>query len=1348
MNAKPSSPRFDADREVPTGPIANENLNPPNESVGSDANDSPGPGLKIDYPAELPIAARVDEITTLIRDHQVVVVCGETGSGKSTQLPKICIDAGLGGLRSNGRRGRIGHTQPRRLAARSVATRIAEETQSRLGEAVGFQVRFGDQTGDSTIIKLMTDGILLAETTGDRSLSAYDAIIIDEAHERSLNIDFLIGYLRSLCERRDDLKIILTSATIDAERFAEHFRTPDRDVPIVNVEGRGYPVAIDYLPWEDVVEDDSRTYDLSRHVIAGLNRVTRSTDGDVLVFMPTERDIRLVSHQVAGHYTRMGLAERVELLPLYARLPTSQQQRIFKPSGQTRRIIFATNVAESSLTVPRISAVIDTGTARISRYSSRSRVLRLPVESISKASANQRAGRCGRIGPGICVRLYAESDFDSRSDYTTPEIRRTNLASVVLQMKSMRIGDIESFPFLDPPRPEAIREANKTLFELGAIGDGGDLTEIGQRLGRMPVDPRVGRMLVAAEDAGVITEVLPIAASLELPDVRDRPIDRREQADQAHATHVNATSDFLTTLNLWRHYQNLKSDLSRSALQRRLKRDFLSPTRMREWSDIVNQLRDAMRQSRRNRKRSGAKTRHKSEPTPPADDQWPPEYPRELSESIHRALLTGLLHGVATIRDRNEYVGAGGQKSVLWPGSGLSKQSPKWIMAAEVVETSRTFARTVAKIQPAWVEHAAAHLIKRHHADPHWSDRAGGAFCYENQTLYGLPVVTRRRVPLGPLDPTTARDLLIQHGLAERRMRTSADFVRFNQQLCDHIESIGARLRDNDFIVDAYDVVRFYAARLPADVCDAGRLSRYAKTLSRPDWAAGLNSAAGVSTFLADPPPRDPEPSTPYARPDDLIAVDVDDATGESVEAAYPDRLDVGDAQLPLQYRYAPGTDSDGVGVTIHAAAVPQISDAKLDWLVPGMMTPKITAIIKSLPKRIRRNLVPTAEIAQKIADDLMPVHGRVPFAGAVCEAMSKYAEMTITPDDIRWEKLDNHHRMLVTVVGDDGTTVAQSRSVSAVASAARRVVGGESVSASSDRDDDPPFKRTSMKTFDIEQLPATWTAVRGGVEVVQYPGFRIKPDTISTTLYPDRDSAERSIRDATTRLFALRLNRDLKSQVKHLPALADAKLKIGGMLGGHVESSLVVLMARIAMVEHQKPVRSAEEFERRVGEKSRRIPEAAVELSTWLATFARDGFAARREFESFKRGTAAHVIDDVTRQMTRLIFEGYLDRVPWSWLQHYPRYHAAIAYRLEKYRSAASRDAQSMETVQRLTNRMIESRPADRCTPADLAEDEIRWMIEELRVSLFAQTLGTAMKISPTRIEKTLDDRTKRGGI
>lgn len=1367
---KPHSPSLPSDAELPPVDLASTDPGPSddrpadlNRPIGSTG--PADPPIKIEYPSDLPITAHRDAIVDLLAENQVLVVCGETGSGKSTQLPKMLLDAGLG------EHGMIGHTQPRRLAARSIATRLAEETETKLGGAIGYQVRFGDQTSDRTKIKLMTDGILLAETRTDRELRNYSAIIIDEAHERSLNIDFLMGYLRQLIDRRPELKVIITSATIDAERFAEHFGTyseeatsdPENEsnvipAPILQVEGRGYPVELRYLPWEDITgedaEIDGRHYDLSRHVIGGLDSLSRDGSGDTLVFLPTERDIREVSHRVAGHYKRMGLTNRVELLPLYARLPQSQQQAIFHPSGNKRRIIFATNVAESSLTVPGIRYVIDSGTARISRYSARTKVQRLPVEAISRASANQRSGRCGRVGPGICVRLYSAEDFETRDAFTTPEIRRTNLASVVLQSKTLRLGRLEEFPLIDPPRAEAIREGMRTLHELGAIDEDKELTEIGWQLGRLPVDPRVGRILIAAKEMGVLPEVLPIAAAMENPDPRDRPPEKRAAADEAHAAFKDPESDFLSLLRLWRFYDTMRSDHSRGKLTRILRKNFLSPTRMREWSDVYRQLKEMSASIGENKRRSKNKSSTSrgsvgkiryAELDPAKADQEQPVVDSDKYALIHQALMTGLLSGIAMAGDKNEYTGAGGLKLFLWPGSGIFEAKPKWIVAAELVETAKQYARTCARIQPGWIEAVAPHLLKASYSDPHWSRKSGGAFCYQRQSLFGLPVVVRRRVPLAPIDPATSRDLLIRHGLVENELPTTAKFVRHNRRLIESIEKLAAKTRRRDLVVDDYSLLSFYASRLPEDVCDRPRLEKFDRQNPAPAWASKLNDDVALAAWLADPPATDPDDehseTTPYLRPQDILSVDSVAIAAD----AYPDEFAAGSSRLPLQYHFRPGAEDDGVHLTIHEAALPQVSDDALGWLVPGLLEPKVIAMIKSLPKRLRRNLVPAADVAARVVAEISDKRGQVPFMPTLCEALTRHAEVRVVESDFQDEKLEPHLQFLVNVVDDTGNVIEKTRGVDAVkAKLGSRIIDDSEVAAAASGPE-ADWSREKMTSFDLDVLPREVVRKRGGVQVAQYPGLVDQGDSVSTKLFSDEATAENATRLGMMRLFAIACRKDLRAQVRHLPALAEAKIKLAPIVSSAViETALADLIARVALVESQPGrkmpvVRKRAEFDERIQMAPQRIGEATQDIAGWLGKLTDAYHSMRCQWEESSSPKLNNVRVDVMQQIEWIVADQFIQWTPWQHLQHLPRYLSAIAYRLDKASSAASRDAEGRQLIDRLWQRWLSGLPEDRRDPKSQCTSEFRWLIEELRVSQFAQPLGTAVKVSEKRCEKLL---------
>jgi ATP-dependent helicase HrpA len=790
----------------------------------------------ITFDADLPITARREDIAAAIREHQVVIVCGETGSGKSTQLPKICLEMGRGIA------GLIGHTQPRRIAARSVAARIAEELGSPLGRAVGYKVRFSEAIGPQSYIKLMTDGILLAETQSDPNFEQYDTIILDEAHERSLNVDFLIGYLKRLLPRRPDLRVIITSATIDAARFAEHFAEGSRHTPcavgpklaaseseadgtrrvpatlgcpIVEVSGRTYPVEVFWRPME--ADEEGNEPDLQDAVRAAVDEVARIDRGDILIFMPTERDIHETAKTLRGRpLPGDGRSDDTEILPLYARLSIQEQQRVFQP-GPKRRVVIATNVAESSLTVPRIRFVIDPGTARISRYSPRTKTQRLPIEAVSRASADQRKGRCGRVGPGICLRLFGEADYLARDDYTMPEIQRTNLAAVILQMKTLRLGELEDFPLIDPPKPEAVKDGYRTLFEIGAIDEQQELTEIGRRLGRLPVDPRIGRMILAGIDEGCLPEVLVIAAALEVQDPRERPLEKQEAADNAHARFADEQSDFLGYLKLWDFYHGLKETLSRNQLQRACRQNFLSVTRMREWLDVHRELLEVVRDE-------GVRGADCQSAKHAADWQSAPRY-----DAIHRAILAGLLSSIAQRGETHEYTVAGGGKANLWPGSGMFRSKAKWIVAAEQVETTRRYLRCCGRIDPLWIEPLAEHLIKRTYSDPHWESKWASAVALERLTLFGLVIVAGRPIRYGPIDADISRQLLIEHGLVQGDLWPKPAFLAENEALLEEVERLQAKMRNRDLAIDNGEQFAFYDARLPADVYDGAQLNRWLK---------------------------------------------------------------------------------------------------------------------------------------------------------------------------------------------------------------------------------------------------------------------------------------------------------------------------------------------------------------------------------------------------------------------------------------------------------------------------------------------------------------------------------------
>ena len=903
---------------------------------------------------DLPISAHAESIVEAIRDNQVVIVAGETGSGKSTQLPKLCLDAG------RGQRGLIGCTQPRRIAARSVARRVAEELGTELGQAVGFQVRFTDRVSDSSYIKFMTDGILLAEVHRDRLLDAYDTLIIDEAHERSLNIDFLLGYLKRLTRRRPDLKIIITSATIDTERFAEHFD----QAPVITVEGRGYPVDIQYqVPKEGE--------DLPQQVRRAVDAVGRiDARGDILVFLPGEREI----FQVSRALKRASLSH-TEVLPLYARLPSASQDRIFRP-GQGRRIVLATNVAETSLTVPGIRFVIDSGLARISRYAAHSKVLRLPVEPVSQASCNQRAGRCGRVGPGTCIRLFDETDFLSRPEFTEPEIQRAGLVGVVLEMLALGLGDPEDFPFVDPPPRRLIGEARQSLFELGAVDEERRLTRRGRTLARLPVDVRHGRMLIEAAERGALAEVLVLVAGLSIADVRDRPLDQQQAADQAHQQFVVQGSDFLTLLELWRWWQKVRADHSRGQADKLARKHFLAPQRLHEWGQLHGQLKKVAR-----------------------DERWRSGQPGTAEpEAVHRSLLAGLLGLVGQHQEAGEYLGARGHKFRIFPGSVLARRNPGWIMAAELVETARPYARMVAPVKPEWLEAQGAHLLKRRVFDPHWDKRSGRVMGYEQLSLHGLVLVDKRRVHYGPHDPETARSVFIRHALVRGEIHSKADFLKRNAALARELSEHEHKRRRRDVLAAEAELEAFFAERLPPEIYTTRAFARWYEKLDASERERLLYDRA---TLLREEAPL-------------------------AGQEAFPAFVAMGPEHFRLHYRFDPASDQDGVTLDCPLHLLNRLDTGRLQWLVPGLLEEKVTALIASLPKSKRRSLVPAADYARAAMESMGPPEGAL--LERLAGELTRMSGMTVEPADFKLDKLPRYLHFLVRVFDEEGRLIGQDR--------------------------------------------------------------------------------------------------------------------------------------------------------------------------------------------------------------------------------------------------------------------------------------------------------------------------------
>lgn len=1218
---------------------------------------------------ELPIFERKDEICDAIRSNQVVVISGETGSGKSTQLPLMALEMGfgVGGL--------IGHTQPRRIAARGVASRIASEMDSPLGSQIGFKIRFADKTGDKTFIKLMTDGILLAETQSDRFLDNYELIIVDEAHERSLNIDFLLGYLKKILTKRRDLRLVITSATIDTEKFAKHFTTdPENPVPVINVQGRTYPVDIQYQP----PSENEGSIDIDDSVLDACQQLAASEDGDILVFLPTENDIRTLSKKLRGANFR---GRTTEILPLYARLSTEQQNRIFQPH-KNRHIILATNVAESSITVPGIRAVVDTGTARISRYAPRSKVQRLPIESISQASANQRSGRCGRIGPGTCIRLYSKEDFDGRAEFTTPEIRRTNLASVILQTLALKLGDISEFPFIDPPGAESIRDGYKTLFELGAIDDHRRLTELGRKLARLPVDPRIGRMVFAGDEEGCLADILIIAAALEIQDPRVRPAEKKQAADQQHEKFAHDKSDFMALLNIWDFFENLKADLSRSRLKKACQQNFLSYPLMRQWQDIHRQLKSMAAQSK-------LKWGHR----------------KNDFGAIHRSLLAGLLSGVAMLGDRFEYTGSGGIKFHLWPGSGVFESKPKWIIAGEVVETTRRYGRNVGKIAPEWIEPIAGHLIKKSHTDPRWSRKQQCVMANERVTLFGLPVIANRRVTYSKINPEHARDLFIREGLVpEGEFSGGLDFFQHNLTLLETIKNEAAKTRNRELVIDDYRLMRFYEDRLPEKAVDLASLRRLIKKY--PKFSERLK----------------------------MTRADLLDEPETGTTELFPDNVQIGSMEVPVNYAFSPGSSEDGATVILPVEGVGQIDEAQAGWLIPGLLHSRVVALIRSLPKSLRRQLVPAPETATLVAERIN--FGSGSFLEAVAKQLSLIAEEPITPASFQAEQIDQFLNVNIRVVDADGEVVAEGRSIADI----RNQLGPEHTT-NVVQVEDKTWNQDGLTEWNWGELQKEVTIRRGATDLSAFPAIVDQDDSVGLRLFDSRAAADETTRQGLVRLLKIKHRKSLRSQVNWLPDFDQHAVHLSRLIPSKdLKKQLGDLITRVAFVDRNKIPRDEASFEALNSNSVERISIATQCIAKWLPkwTKATHGAFLNLEQMSSKFSSAK---GDIRTQIAQLTLEGFLSTTPWPWLEHYPRYFNSIAARIEKLPSTPPQQDQSsraeIDHWWKIYEGLKEKHALQGIVDPELTH--LRWMIEEYRVSLYAQQLGTSITVSAKRLEKQL---------
>nr|WP_174525260.1 ATP-dependent RNA helicase HrpA [Hydrogenophaga flava] len=1297
--------------------------------------------LHIEFPEALPVSARRQEIEDAIRDHQVVIVCGETGSGKTTQLPKIALAMGRGRLNAKpGQRGQlIGHTQPRRIAASSVAKRIAEELKTPLGEVVGYKVRFQDRLSKDASVKLMTDGILLAETQTDPDLRAYDTIIIDEAHERSLNIDFLLGYLRQLLPRRPDLKVIVTSATIDADRFADYFASSKGKAPVLMVSGRTYPVEVRYRPFEE-----SREYDLNNAIADSVDELWRGgagQGGDILVFLPGEREIREAADHLRKHLSHQPALRNAEVLPLFARLSQAEQDRIFQPHGQ-RRIVLSTNVAETSLTVPGIRFVIDAGTARVKRYSFRQKVEQLLIEPISQAAANQRAGRCGRVADGICIRLYDEAGFNGRPKFTDPEILRSSLAGVILRMKALHLGAVEDFAFLEAPQRRAITDGYQLLSELGAVDESNELTRIGQTLSRLPLDPRVGRILLEAQQRGALDEVLVIASALSLQDVRDRPLEKQTQADQAHKKFDDEKSEFTGTLKLWKWLEDSKGGhgtdhkLSHRQYENLLRENYINVRRVREWRDIHSQLHTVV-----------------------AEHKWVINTQPASYEQLHLSMLAGLLGNIGQKNDTEDwYLGARGIKFHRHPGANLSKKPGRWIVCAELVETARLFGRGIANIEPQWLEQVGQHLLKKQMLDPHWEKKAARVSALERATLYGLVVYHQRRVDYSKVDPAGAREIFIREALVGHLHDDTWDsklpFLAANRRTVREVQELEHKARRQDVLVDDELIYAFYDQQLPADVSNGAAFERWYRDHS------GEN------------------PKLLFLTREELMR---HEAAGITTQA-FPKTLRLGGVDCAVAYLHEPGDPRDGVSVTVPIFALNQVSEDRCDWLVPGMLKDKVQALLKTLHQRPRSRLVPLPATAEKMTEALCQpeVFGAGNLMDALLKLVREATQLPVQRNDIKVDMLPAHHFMHLRVVDEHGRQLGQGRNLGAlkaelgsqargafqalaqlklkdIAAPAPVSVATPSPAAdgvrrvpTSDKAKAPaaPAAKTSSAeqrhiTWDFGELPELMEIRKGGQTLIGFPALIDDGEAVRIEVFDEPEVAQARHRAGLRRLFALQIKDALKYLEKNLPGLqamgvaymAVGKTDSGGGGGSldELKNQILDLALDRAFLTDPLPT-DASAFKARVDEGRGRLTLIANEIARQAGVILTEYAAAARKLKDSK--PPADVAIDVQLQLQRLVPKTFLSATPYAQLQHFPRYLKAVQLRLDKLRGDPARDAAKFAELRPQDQRFWRL-VAERKGVQDARLQEVRWLLEELRVSFFAQELRTPQPVSIKRIDK-----------